>query len=231
MPTTQTVSFPSASGQLFGYFARPEGAGPFPGVVVIHEAFGLNDDIRAITRRFTEVGYAALAVDLFGGRSRVLCMFRLLGGMLFNSLEHGGIRDLRAALDFLANQPGLDNHRLGAIGFCMGGGLAIAWACTDDRLAAIAPFYSMNPRPLEAVKRACPVVGSYPEKDFTAGAGRKLEEKLSEYKIPHDIKIYPGAHHSFFTAGRSHDEAAAQDAWNRVLSFFAQHIKKETDPI
>jgi carboxymethylenebutenolidase len=231
MPTTQTVSFPSGSEQLPGYIALPECRGPFPGVVVIHEAFGLNDDIRAITRRFAEVGYAALAVDLFGGRNRVLCMFRLFGGMLFNSLGHGGIRDLKAALDFLAKQPGVDGNRLGAIGFCMGGGLAIAWACTDDRLAAIAPFYSMNPRPLEAVKRACPVVGSYPEKDFTAGAGRKLEAKLSEYKIPHDIKIYPGAHHSFFNAGRSHDEAAAQDAWNRVLSFFAQHLKKETGPI
>lgn len=224
MPTPQTVSFPSGLEQLPAYFVQPEGPGPFPGLVVIHEAFGLNDDIRQITRRFADQGYAALAVDLFGGRNRVMCMFRLFGGILFNSLEHGGIRDLKGALDFLGAQPGVDKTRLGAIGFCMGGSLAIAWACTDDRLRAIAPFYSMNPRPLEAVARSCPVVGSYPEKDFTAAAGKKLGEKLTEHNIPHDIKIYPGAHHSFFGAGQSHDEAASQDAWNRVLGFFAQHL-------
>jgi len=226
MPTAQNISFSTGNGQLPGYLVQPEGAGPFPGLIVIHEAFGLNQDIRAIAHRLAELGYVALAVDLFGGRNQVLCMFRLFGGMLFNSLEHRGIHELKASLDFLAGQTSVDRNRLGAIGFCLGGSLAIAWACTDDRLKAIAPFYGINPRPLEAVKRACPVVGSYPEKDFTAGAGRKLAEKLREYRIPHDIKIYPGAHHSFFNAGRNHDEAATQDAWNRVLEFFKEHLSE-----
>jgi len=68
-------------------------------------------------------------------------------------------------------QPGVDGGRLGAIGFCMGGGSAIAWACTEERLQVVTPFYGMNLRPLDAVYRACPVVGSYPEKDFPR-AGR-----------------------------------------------------------
>lgn len=224
MANAQMVAFGVGKEHLPGYLARPEGSATLPGLVVIHEAFGLNDDIKQITQRLAEQGYVALAVDLFAGRSRVMCMFRLMGGMLFNSLEHSGIQELKAAMTFLSTQPGVDPERLGAIGFCMGGSLAIAWSCTDDRLKAIAPFYSMNPRPLEAVRRACPVVGSYPEKDFTTAGGKKLEEALSEAKIPHDIKIYPGAAHSFFNHGRNYNPSAAEDAWKRVLGFFKEHI-------
>lgn len=224
--TAQAVSFQGEQRRLGGYLARPDvGEGPFPGVVVIHEAFGLNDNIRGIARRFADEGYVALAVDLFSGRSRAVCMARFMRGMIFDSLDHGPLRDLRSALDGLALQPYVDEERLGAIGFCMGGGLTIAWACTDDRLGAIAPFYGMNPRPLEAVARSCPVVGSYPEKDFTARAGRKLNEKLNRHDIPRDIKIYPGANHSFFNdQGRAYDPAASEDSWRRTLEFFGEHI-------
>src|ERR1700693_3749285 len=142
-----------------GYLALPDEPGPNPGVVVIHEAYGLNENIKDITRRFAEQGYAALAVDLFAGNNRVVCMFRLMGGLLFNSLSHRGIQDLKAALTYLTEQPLVESARVGAVGYCMGGGLAIAWACTDDRLKAIAPYYASNPRPLEAVARLCSVVG------------------------------------------------------------------------
>ncbi len=193
--------------------------------MVIHEAFGLNDNIRDVSRRFADAGYVALAVDLFSGSSRALCMARFMRGMIFDSLDHGALRDLRSALDGLARQPYVDEERLGAIGFCMGGGLAIAWACTDDRLGAIAPFYGMNPRPLEAVARSCPVVGSYPEKDFTAQTGRKLDARLGRHDVPRDIKVYPGARHSFFNdRGRAHDPAASEDAWRRTLAFFGEHL-------
>jgi carboxymethylenebutenolidase len=209
---------------LGGYLARPPGDGPFPAVVVIHEVFGLNDDIKDIARRFAAEGYVALAVDLFGDRNKVICMFRFMGGLLFNSLDHGAIRDLKAALTFLATLPGVNIARMGAIGYCMGGSLAIAWSCTDDRLRAIAPHYAMNPRPLDAVARACPVVGSYPAPDFTTAHARRLDGALDTYDIPHDIKIYPGAKHSFFNAGRNYNAAAAQDTWQRVLAFFKEHV-------
>ena len=226
MPSiTQTVSFPSGTAHLAGYLAQPEGPGPFPGVIVIHEAFGLNENIRDISRRFAGEGYAALGVDLFYGRNRAVCMFRFMGGMLFNSLEHQGIHDLKAALSYLAAQPFVDGARLGAVGYCMGGAFAIAWACTDNRLKAIAPYYGRSPRPLEAVARLCPVVGSYPDPDFTTPEGRKLDELLDGYNIPHDIKIYPGARHSFFNDTRpSYHAEAAQDSWQRVLAFFKEHV-------
>jgi carboxymethylenebutenolidase len=224
-PITQIVRFPSGSETLEGYLARPEGDGVCPGVIIIHEAFGLNENIRGVARRLADQGYVALAVDLFAGRSRALCMFRFFSGIVLNSLDHGGVHDLKAALTFLAGQSGVDSARVGAIGFCMGGSFAIAWAAADNRLKAIAPYYAMNPRPLEAVARLCPVVGSYPENDFTGQSGQKLDAELDRYQIPHDIKIYPGAKHSFFNeTGSRYNAAAAEDSWKRVTSFFKQHL-------
>src|SRR5690348_3291133 len=143
-----------------GFLALPDGDGPFPGVVVIHEAYGLNDNIKGIAERFAKEGYAALAVDLFGNRNRAICMARFMAGMVRGSVDRFGVADLKFALSYLVSLPEVDPDRVGAIGFCMGGSFAIAWACTDDRLKAIAPFYGVNPKPLEAVKRSCPVVRS-----------------------------------------------------------------------
>ena len=208
-----------------GYLVTPDGPGPHPGAVVIHEAYGLNDNIKDITRRFAGEGYVALAVDLLTDRNRAVCLARYMAGMLLGSVNRYGINDLKTALTYLAKNRDVDAKRMGAIGFCMGGSFAIAWACTDSRLKAIAPFYSVNPRPLELVSRLCPVVGSYPEKDFTARAGRNLDRGLDQYKIEHDIKIYPGAGHSFFDdAGSSYDKDAAEDSWARVLKFFGEQI-------
>jgi carboxymethylenebutenolidase len=208
-----------------GYLALPDAAGPHPGVVVIHEAYGLNDHIRDVTRRFADAGYVSLAVDLFTGRNRAVCMSRYMAGMLVGSINRYGINDLKSALTYMAKLNEVDAQRMGAIGFCMGGGFAIAWACTDSRLKAIAPFYASNPRPLEVVKRLCPVVGSYPEQDFTARSGRALNSALTNHGIAHDIKIYPGAHHSFFNdTARSYDKEAANDSWRRVLQFFGEKL-------
>lgn len=222
----QMITFAFDSTPRPAYLARPEGTGPFPGIVVIHEILGLNDNIRDIARRFARQGYAALAVDLFAGRNRALCMARLMGRQLLTPLDNGSLSELRAALTHLAELPEVDGERLGAVGFCLGGGLAIAWACGEPRLKAIAPFYGINPRPLRAVARMCPVVGSYPGNDFTANMGRKLDATLTEFHVPHDIKIYPGARHSFFNdqLGERYNAAAATDAWQRLLAFFAERI-------
>ena len=223
----QTRDIPTNQLNGGAYLALPDVAGPHPGVVVIHEASGLDDHIKRITRRFADAGYAALAVDLFTGRNRAICMARYMAGMLMGSVNRYGVDDLKSALTFLAKLPEVDAQRMGAIGFCMGGGFAIAWACTDSRLKAIAPFYGVNPRPLEVVKRLCPVVGSYPANDFTAGAGRALDQALTRETITHDIKVYPNTRHSFFneTSG-TYDKEAADDSWRRVMDFFGQHLAK-----
>jgi carboxymethylenebutenolidase len=211
------------------FLALPAGGGPHPGVIVIHEAFGLNENIKEITRRFAQEGYVALGVDLLTDRNRAICMARYMGGLLLGSVRGPGIDDLKSALTVLAKMPEVDPRRMGAIGFCMGGGFAIAWACTDSRLKAIAPFYASNPRPLDAAAaRLCPVVGSYPAKDFTARSGRALDSALERHGITRDVKIYPDARHSFFNErGPTFNKVAAEDAWSRVIKFFSEQLGAE----
>lgn len=228
----QMVTISSKGSTFEGYLAQPEGAGPFPAVVVIHEIFGLNDNIKDIARRFASEGYVALAVDLFAGRNRTICMLRFMSQMMLSPLKNDSLENLKDALTFLTERTEVDAERLGAIGFCMGGGFSIGWACNDNRLKAIAPYYAANPRPLAAVERICPVVGSYPDKDFTTSMGQKLDVELDRYAIPHDIKIYPSTRHSFFNdQGKSYAEAASRDSWQRVLSFFQEHINAPVVPV
>jgi carboxymethylenebutenolidase len=217
-----------ASGRFIdAYLVLPDAPAPFPGVVVIHEILGLNDNIRDIARRFARQGYAALAVDLFSGANRVTCMMQIFYGILIRPLSNSTLADLQSALGFLRLQPGVDAQRVGAVGFCMGGSYALQLAIADDQLQAASVFYGQNPRPMQAVAQACPIVGSYPEKDFTAKAAGELEAALERYDVPHDIKVYPDARHSFFNdQGQSFSPEASADAWQRMLDFFDTHLKQ-----
>ena len=112
------------------------------------------------------------------------------------------------------------------LGFCLGGSIVLTWACTDDRLTAIAPFYGAAPKPREAIRRLCPVVGSWPGRDFTTKAAAVLETGLTAAGVPHDLKVYPAAKHSFFNdRWRNYEPVAAADSWQRVLAFFAEHVR------
>ena len=112
--------FPSGDNQLEAYLAQPAGPRPLPAVVIIHELWGPNDNIRDIARRCATEGYVALAVDLCAGRTRAICLFTFFRGRVAQPFNHQGIQDLRAAPDYLSQQPGVDAARVGAIGFCMG---------------------------------------------------------------------------------------------------------------
>lgn len=218
------------------YLALPDGPGPHPGLVVVHEAAGLNDNIRDICRRFAAQGYAALGVDLFGNRNRAVCMARMFAGAMAGNLGYYGVPALKAALGRLAAHPAVDATRTGAVGFCLGGSIVLTWACTDERLAAIAPYYGMAPRPRRAIRRMCPVVGSWPGRDITTKSAAVLEDRLTAAGIAHDLKVYPGAKHAFFNdQWRAYHPAAAADSWRRVLAFFTDHVRGDqghsnTDP-
>lgn len=218
-------------GAMEAVLVRPADDELRPGVVIIHEIYGLNKNIRQITARFAEQGYVALAVDLFSGRSRALCLMQIMYGMLLRPLKNGTLADLQGAIEHLRRIPGVDPTRIGVIGFCMGGAYALQLACVDDDLKAASVFYGLNPRPLGAVAGACPVVGSYPEKDpITAGHARRLEAAFKEHDVPHDLKIYAGAKHSFFNdLGPNHHLEAAKDAWRRMMMFFDKHLSGVSD--
>ena len=221
------VPVPHSNGKatMESFFVRPEGQGPFPGLVVIHEAFGLNDNIRDIARQFAEQGYAALAVDLFSNRNRVVCMLQAFHGMLIRPLYNPIVADLSSCVHYLQKQPDVDANRIGAVGFCMGGGYALQLAVTEKGMKAASTFYGAAPKPLEAFAQSCPIVGSYPEKDFTAKSARELDGVLEKSNVPHDIKFYENTQHSFFNRQRTPFEVeASKDAWQRMLLFFHEHL-------
>ncbi len=224
---SETVSIPQpehAARTLNGYLVKPARV-PAPAVLILHEAFGLNDNMRDIANRFANAGYVALAADLFSDGNKMLCMVRAFYGLLVTPLTNGTARKVRAAFDFLRAVEGVDARRVGAIGFCMGGSYALQLACLDGTVRAISIVSAQNPRPLDAVKRACPIVGSYADPDFVTASGKKLDMVLDEYNIPHDIKIYAGAKHSMFNDGSAaYDANIANDAWQRTLHFFETHM-------
>jgi len=223
------IQIPRASNPdkpMDAFLAQPTQPGLYSGMLVIHEILGLNEDIRQITRRFAENGYVALAIDLFSGQGRVMCLMQVFYGLLIRPMKNRTLQDLSGALSALKNTPEVDANHTGVVGFCMGGGYALQLASSGQQLRSASVFYGSNPRPLDVVADACPIVGSYPDKDFTANAARELEAALDLYDVPHDIKIYPDTRHSFFNQyGSRFNPEANQDAWERMLAFFDRHLR------
>ncbi|HWC82436.1 MAG TPA: dienelactone hydrolase family protein [Pseudonocardiaceae bacterium] len=221
-----------------GYLALPQtevaGPGPWPGVVVVHDALGVSDDVRRIAERFATAGYVALVPDLYtrGGFARcvksVFTQLRAGSGQAFDDIE--------AARQLLIGRSDTTN-KVGVVGFCMGGGFALATA--PRGFDASAPYYGPLPTDDDALDGACPIVASYGGKDKPlASAPKKLEKLLTEREIPHDVKVYPQAGHSFanhmplgpfgpivrITTGLGYHHASSEDAWRRVLTFFRDHL-------
>ncbi len=232
-----TVPNGVSTDQLRGYLARPEGTGPWPGVVVIHEALGLNDDIRHQTDRLAQHGFLAVAVDLFSAGGALRCLRRTFAAML--SGTGPALGDIEATRRFVADNPD-STGKVGVIGFCMGGGFALLAATRG--FDASAPNYGKLPKNAADVLRgACPIVASYGARDLALRhAATKLETTLTEADVVHDVKEYPGVGHSFmnrhpigpfgpFTrlekvVGLHHDGPATEDAWTRITDFFGMHL-------
>jgi carboxymethylenebutenolidase len=211
-------------------FAAPADAtGPVPGVIVVHEILGLNDDIRRITDRFAVAGYAAVAPDLFSGGPKPVCIARaVLDG------SRGGHRTT-AAIDgvrrWLQARPEVQGQPVGIIGFCIGGGFALTAAVRTDLAVASVNYGAVPDQSLDGV---CPVVGSYGAKDRTfRKSADRLERSLTALGVDHDVRVYPGVGHSFLNRHPlmerflPHDEAVAEQAWANIFDFFASHLGKE----
>lgn len=216
-------------------FTVPDDAdGPVPGLLMIYEIFGMTDEMRRVARDLAAEGYAVLIPDLFArGPVRPLCVGATLRTM---NRGHGpALDDLEAARQFLSARPEVDGARIGAIGFCMGGGFALLLAGTG-RYRVSAPFYGPGDGKLP---RSCPMVASYGGRDAaTRGLPEKLTTELEKLDVPHDVKVYPEVGHSFFTripgllgkvAAHSpihaaYDETAATDAHRRIVDFFREHL-------
>ena len=218
----------------------PAGQGLHPGVVVLHESFGLNDDIRRIAGRFADAGYVALTPDLYSHGTRIKCLTRVMVDVMRGSLARE-IADIHAARDALAARPDVDPARVAVAGFCQGGGFALV-AGTRPGFRAAAVNYGDVPEERSRLDGVCPVVASYGGKDRLVGRkmAARLERHLSALGVPHDVKTYDGVGHSFFSQvdgwqgwlarvptplAVGYDEAAARDGWERMLAFFDEHVR------
>ena len=233
------VSIPLTDGaSLRGALSMPEGDGTVPGVLVLHESFGLNDDIRRIADRFAANGYAALAPDLFSHGNRALCLSRVLLSGASEAAMDATMADIEASRRALETQPRVDAARIAVAGFCLGGGFALVFGARSDVKAA-AVNYGSVPRSVSALDGVCPVVASYGARDRVfAPHVRRLRTHLESLGVPNDVLEYADAGHSFLSydnapawllripnpmqAGYSED--AAEDAWRRMLAFFAEHV-------
>jgi carboxymethylenebutenolidase len=227
----------AGSKNLRGYFATPTGTGPFPGVVMLHEAFGLSDQIRRHADRLAAAGYLTLAVDLYSDGGPRRCLVGTMKSMITG--EGRVFADIAAARAWLRASP-LSTGRTGVIGFCMGGGFALLAA--NDGFDAASVNYGRLPRDLEALRGACPLVANYGAQDRTLrGAAARLESALAAAGVEHDVKEFPTAGHSFLNhqeegpralrplarvMGIGPDPAAAPEAWRRIEDHFARHLKE-----
>ncbi len=224
-----------AVGETAAYLAVPVGSlGPWPGVVVIHEAFGLNADIRGHADRLAALGYLALAPDLNGGKSWLRCIRSMItqlragSGPAFDALD--------ACRGWLAERADCTG-KTGVIGFCLGGGFALLCA-PRGQYAAASVNYGQVPSDAETVLAgSCPIVASYGGRDAMGTAPpKRLEAALTELGVPHDVKVYPAAGHSFMSpkpaslaplvalARLNYDKEAAEEAWQRIFAFFGTHL-------
>jgi carboxymethylenebutenolidase len=236
--STTDLTFPSSSGgPMRATLALPAASGPRPAVIVIHEIFGLNDDIRRITGRFADLGYVALAPDLYDTDGvRLLCIARTM--LALRRREGAAFADLEAARSWLATRPEVDPARTGVVGFCMGGGFALLYAVRAP-LGAVGVFYGEVPASADDLRGVCPVIAGYGGRDrLFVAQGRRLEAHLEQLSVPHDVRIYPDAGHSYMSQHTGvmatiaawgpmkvgWSAAAEADSWERMAAFLRAHL-------
>jgi carboxymethylenebutenolidase len=234
------MTYSTGTAELGAYLALPRSEGPWPGVVVIHDLLGLGDDIRQQADRLALAGYLALAPDLYSGRGW-RCVLATLRA---SSSGRGTAYDeIGAARRWLGDRDDCTG-RVGIIGFCMGGGFALLSAPRYDFAAASVNYGDVPRDAADRLTGACPIVASYGRRDrMLPGRSGRLEYALGQLGVPHDVKEYPDAGHSFLNridvgpvlgslvgvAGIGYDHSASEDAWRRILDFFDEHIGAAAD--
>jgi len=222
------VEVPGEENAIVAYQALPSGEGPFAAVLLIHENRGLTEHIRDVTRRFTKVGYAGLAVDLLsrvGGTAQFADESETTTAI--SELDQDGvISDLRSSVTWLEGQPYVQEGRIGGIGWCWGGGQAWRLATQEPRMRAVVAFYGPNP-PLEDVPNIrAAVLGIYGEEDQRIMTQEpELEEALADAGKTYEMRVFEGANHAFFNdTGQRFDPEAAREAWSDTIDWFGEYL-------
>src|ERR1035437_3832016 len=243
--TGEDLSSPGADGTAInGYLARLTAGGPRPAIVVIHEAGGLGDHIRDVANRFAQLGYVALAVDLYtreGGPPPMGDMEKVMA-RLFSMSDRLVLGDLEGAADFLRAREDVDG-KVGCIGFCMGGRYALLFATASDRLDAVVDCWggfidSATPEerstaerptpPLDlAAQLRCPLLAAVGAEDSNPSPelAERLRERASQSGQEVKVDVYEGAGHAFFADYRpSYRPEPAARLWREIVPFLAHNL-------
>jgi carboxymethylenebutenolidase len=224
---TRMIEFPINAHSAPGYLAQPTDGQAHPGVVVIQEWWGLVPHIKEVAERFAHEGFVALAPDLYHGQAadepdeaRKLAM----------ALDaNRAVQEIAAAARYLKKMQNVAPPKVGVVGWCMGGGLALSTAAHHaDLIGAAVVFYG---RPLTAgdtAKLQVPVLGLYAEHDhgIPVEAVHAFDAEMQQQNVLHEIHVYPGTSHAFFndTRPQIYQAAAAQDAWQKTLAWFRKYL-------
>ena len=219
------VEFPTNGHQTHGYLATPAG-GKGPGILVIQEWWGLVPHIKDVADRLAKEGFTALAPDMYHGKTADEPDG---AGKLFMALNIAQAeKDLQGATKYLKAHS--STAKIGAVGFCMGGQLALFAATLDSSIGATVNFYGIHPNVKPDYRKLSgPVLGLFAEKDgfVNPDVAKGVDKAIKEAGKSSEIHIYPGVDHAFFndTNTGAYNKASADDAWKRTLAFFRQHLK------
>lgn len=227
--TSKTVSYKSGDEIVQGLLYTPDGKGPFPGLIVIHEYWGLNDWVKEQASKLSDQGYVALAIDLYRGKVGTTPdeAHELMRGVP----EDRAARDLKAAFEFLKSQKNVKADRIGSIGWCMGGGLALDVALQEPTLSAAVINYghlATDPGSIQKINASLLGLFGGQDRGIPPDDVKKFEQTLKQMGKKIDVVIYPDAGHAFENpnnkTGYRADDAA--DAWKRTVNFLATTLKK-----
>lgn len=224
---TEMVKFPSGKDTIEGFLAVPEKPGRYPGVIVMHEWWGLNDWVKEQTQKIAEQGYVVLAVDLYRGKTATDPneAHELMRGLP----QDRAVRDMQAAFDYLAARKDVTG-RIGSVGWCMGGGYSLQLAIHQPRLAACVVNYGALPTdPNDIQQIGAPVLGNFGGQDhgITPADVKAFQKSLTALGRYVDIKIYDDAGHAFENPNNQtgYKPADAADAWARTIAFLKKALR------
>jgi carboxymethylenebutenolidase len=227
--TSKDVSYKSGDETVHALLYTPEGKGPFPGIVVVHEWWGLTDWVKGQAAKLADQGYAALAVDLYRGKVGTTPeeAHEIMRGVPEDRVK----RDLEAAFQFLAAQPNVKPDRIGAIGWCMGGGYALDLALEEPRLAADVINYGAMPTDPGAISKInAPMIGFFGALDrgITPDDVKQFGAAMDKLGKKIEVTIYPDAGHAFENPNNKdgYRPADAADAWSKTVVFLASTLKR-----
>ncbi len=236
---SQEISVPNGSEKMPAHLARPATGGPYPALLVVMEAFGLNDHIRKITDRFAAEGFVALAPNIYFrqpnnvvGYNDLQGAFRLMGSLKDDQV----VADMAAAIACLKTQKEV-KPAFGTVGFCMGGRISFLTACRNSEVKATAPYYgggmvkSRQPEvkaPIDYVEELrAPVLAFFGGKDAFIPIEEvdTFRDALRKAGKPAEVVLYPDADHGFMCDERpSFHPTHSKEAWAKTIAFFKQHL-------